>query len=66
VLEKLDKFHKTRRGHAVFGVVELAMCYGFVSWAIDTGNLLWWAAAGFLLLGAVQNFVQAIFWRPKR
>jgi len=23
MLEKLDKFHKTRRGHAVFGVVEL-------------------------------------------
>jgi len=64
MLEKLDKFHKTRRGHAVFGVVELAMCYGFVGWAIDTGNLLWWAAAGFLLLGAVQNFVQAI-WRRK-
>ena len=42
MLQKLDKFHKTRPGHLVFGLVELLMAYGFASWAIDTGNLLWW------------------------
>jgi len=65
MLDKLDKFHKTRRGHAVFGFVELVMAYGFVDWALDTGNWLWWVAAAFLLLGSVQNFARAIFWRPK-
>jgi hypothetical protein len=64
-LQKLDEFHKTRWGHLVFGLVELAMCYGFVDWALDTGALWWWAAAALLLLGAAQNFVQAA-WRRKK
>jgi hypothetical protein len=65
MLSKLDQFHQTRRGHAVFGLVELLMAYGFVDWALDTGNWLWWIVAAFLVVGAVQNFVQAIR-GPKR
>ena len=65
MLEKLDKFHKTRVGYLVFGFVELAMAYGFVNWALDTGNWLWWIAAAFLLLGAFQNLFYVI-WMPKK
>ena len=61
---KLDTFHKTRTGYIVFGLVELAMCYGFVDWALDTGNLLWWAAAIILLVVALQDLIRAIG-RPK-
>jgi len=64
-LQQLDKFHKTRLGHLVFGLVELLMAYGFASWAIDTGNLLWWIITAFLLLGVVQNFVLTVWVRQK-
>jgi len=66
MLERLDQFHKTRRGYAVFGLVELLMAWGFLDWALDTGNLLWWIVTAFLLLGVLQNFYQAIFWKAKK
>jgi hypothetical protein len=56
---KLDQFHKTRTGYIVFGLIELAMCYGFVDWALDSGNLLWWVAAIILFVGAMQDLFQA-------
>ena len=65
MLQKLNKFHQRRRGHAVFGLIELVMAAGFVDWALDTGNWLWWVAAAFLLLGVVQNFAKVVFWRTK-
>ncbi len=65
MLEKLNRFHQTRLGHVVFGLVELAMAAGFLDWALDTGNLLWWIATALLLIGVVENFVKAIWWRAK-
>jgi len=59
-LQKLDAFHKTRWGYLTFGVLELAMAYGIVDWALDSGALWWWIAAAILLLGALQNFVQFV------
>ncbi len=59
-LQQLDKFHKTRIGYLVFGLVELAMSYGFASWALGDGSLLWWAIAFVLLFGALQNFVHIL------
>jgi hypothetical protein len=35
------------------------MCYGFVDWALDSGNLLWWVAAIILFVGAMQDLFQA-------
>jgi len=64
-LKRLDDFHKTRPGYAVFGVIELAMSYGFLTWALDTGALWWWIIAIFLFAGSLQNFFHAI-WRPKK
>jgi hypothetical protein len=55
-LSKLDEFHNTRVGYLVFGLVELAMAYGFIDWALDTGSVWWWIAAAFLLIGVLQNF----------
>jgi len=59
-LERLDQFHKTRLGYAVFGLVELAMAWGFADWALDTGAWYWWVATAFLLLGVLQNFGQLV------
>jgi len=63
-LEMLDKFHKTRLGFAVFGLVELAMSYGFLNWGLDSGGWWLWAIALFLLVGSLQNFIHVI-WRGK-
>jgi hypothetical protein len=64
-LRSLDAFHKTRWGYLVFGLVELAMAYGFIDWALDSGTLWWWIATAVLLLGAGENFFYAIFWKGK-
>jgi len=64
-LEKLDKFHKTRLGCLVFGLVELIMAYGFINWALDSGGWRLWVIALFLLVSSLQNFFHAI-WRPKK
>ncbi len=59
-LKKLDTWHKTRVGHAVFGLVELGLAYGLGSRALDTGS--WWeyGLALLLLIGGVQNIVRMV------
>ncbi len=65
MLQKLDQFHQTRAGRAVFGVVELGMAYGFLDWALDSGFWLWWIVTAFLLVGSIQSFVQAVWGQRK-
>ena len=59
-LAKLDKFHKTRLGYLVFGLVELGLAYLFASLAINSGD--WWeyALTIIFLFGFLQNLVQVI------
>ena len=57
---QLDKFHKTKPGYLVFGLVELAIAYGFASLAIDRGNLWWYVLTIIFLIGTIQNFVHLI------
>jgi len=59
-LKQLDKFHKTRTGYAVFGLVELALGYLFFSLAVNSGSLWEWALTAILLLGVLQNFARLI------
>jgi hypothetical protein len=68
MIQKLDIWHKTRLGLLVFGLVELAITYGFVSLAIDRGNFLWYVLALIALIGSLQNFVKLIgaFFSGKR
>ena len=58
MLNRLDKWHKTRAGLLVFGLVELAIAYGFVSLAIDRGNLWWYLLTLIFLVGALQNLIK--------
>jgi hypothetical protein len=62
-ISRLDQFHKTRAGYLVFGLVELAMAYGFIDWALDSGAIWWWIAAAVLLLGAGENIFHTMFWK---
>jgi hypothetical protein len=54
-ITKFDTWHKTRIGHSVFAVVELAIAYIVGSRAISTGS--WWeyGIAFFFLIGSLQN-----------
>lgn len=60
MLKKLDAWHQTKLGLAVFGVAELALAYGFSSLAIDRGNFVWYLLALFFLVGFLQNFIKLI------
>ena len=59
-MHKLNLFHKTKLGLLVFGLVELAITYGFVSLSIDRGNLWWYLLALIFLIGTLQNLVKLI------
>jgi len=54
-LAKLDKWHRTRKGYLVFGLVELAIAYGFISWAINSAHLWAYLLAVLFFIGAVRN-----------
>lgn len=60
MLQKLNKWHQTRPGLLVFGLVELLIAYGFLSLAIDRGNPWWYALTLVFTIGFVQNFVKLI------
>jgi hypothetical protein len=64
----LDKWHKTKVGLLLFALIELGLAYGFVSLAIDRGNLFYYGLSLIFLIGFLQNsfkFVGAFF-RGKR
>ncbi len=63
-MEALDKWHKTRQGYLVFGLIELAIAYGFASWAIDTAHLWAYALGIIFFFGGVRNLIR-IFRTPK-
>ena len=56
MFRQLDQWHKTSVGYTVFGLVELAIAYGFAGLAIDRGNLWWYLLAIIFLVGFLQNF----------
>jgi hypothetical protein len=58
LVERFDRWHKTKVGLLTFGLVELAGCYILVSRAIHTGSLWQYALGAVFLVGAVQNFVR--------
>lgn len=59
-MDKLERWHKTRAGLLVFGLVELLITYGFVSLAIDRGNLWWYGLTLVFLVGSLQNIFKLI------
>lgn len=56
MIEKFDKWHKTKPGLLIFGVLELAIAYGFASLSIDRGNIVWYLLTLIFLVGGLQNF----------
>ena len=60
MVRRLHKWHQTKLGLLVFGLVELAVAYGFASLAIDRGNLWWYLLTLIFLVGALQNLFRLI------
>lgn len=60
MIKQLDKWHTTKTGLLVFGLVELALVYLFASLAIDRGNLWYYLLALICLAGTLQNFTRLI------
>jgi len=68
MFEKLDAFHQTRLGYAVFAAIELALAYVFISWAIDGGSWFDYGLALIFTIGFLQNLSKLIgtFFNGKR
>lgn len=60
MLNKLDKWHKTKLGLLAFGIVEMAIAYGFASLAIDRGSFWWYLLTLIFLIGSLQNLSKFI------
>lgn len=60
MIRRLADWHEGRAGRLVFGLVELAIAYGFASLSIDRGNLWYYLLTLIFLVGALQNFVKLI------
>lgn len=60
MFQRLDIWHKTKTGLAVFGLLEAGLAYVFASWAIDSGSLIDWFLAIVLAVGTLQNLVKFI------
>jgi hypothetical protein len=57
---KLNRWHKTKLGLLLFGLVELALAYGFASLAINNGNLWYYLLTLIFLVGTLQNVFKLI------
>ncbi len=60
MLAKFDRWHQTKPGLLIFGLIELAIAYGFASLAIDRGNFWWYLLTLIFLVGALQNLFKLI------
>lgn len=58
--QSIDKFHKTRLGYVVFGLVELGLTLAVLNWSLDNGSLWLWLLTFIFLFGFVQNFVHVM------
>jgi len=60
MLDKLDKFHNSRPGFAVFALFGLVVTYVFISYSIDTGNWFDYLIALLALIVFLQNLTKLI------
>jgi hypothetical protein len=59
-MKSLRKWHQTKPGLLIFGLIELAIAYGFASLAIDSGSLWWYLLTLVFFVGALQNIFKLI------
>ena len=60
MLNWLDKFHRTRWGFLAFAVIELALAYLFISWALDSGSIWDYLITLIFFVAFLQNLVKLV------
>ncbi len=60
MIKTLHKWHQSKLGLLVFGLVELGVAYGFAGLAIDRGGPWWYLPTLVFLFGALRNLVKLI------
>lgn len=60
MINKLDKFHKTKSGLLIFALLELGIAYWFASLSIDRGNFAYYILTFIFLFGFLQNSFKLI------
>jgi hypothetical protein len=60
MIKQLKKWHKTKLGLLVFGLMELAIAYGFACLAISHGNLWWYLFGLAFLVGSLNHLFKLI------
>ena len=60
MLDKLDKFHNTKLGYAMFALFGLVIAYVFISFAIDTGNWFDYLIVLLAIVVFLQNLTKLI------
>lgn len=58
-VNSLDKLHRTKRGKLIFGAIEFILAYIFATLAIDSGSIWQYFLAVILLIGGVNNLINA-------
>lgn len=61
--QAIEKFHKTRLGYLIFGLVELGLAYACALWALTSGSLWVWLVAIILFVGFLQNVVRMVVYK---
>lgn len=54
-IDKIDRWHQTKKGLITYGLVELAVAYLLASKAIDNGSLMVYVLALVAFIGGVKN-----------
>lgn len=55
MLNKIEKWHKTRQGFLAFAFVEAGLAFLFANLAVDSGSLIQWTLAIVLAFGVISN-----------
>lgn len=60
MIKTLHRWHQSKLGLLVFGLVELAIAYGWAGLAIDRGGPWWYLLTLVFLFGALHNLFKLI------
>jgi hypothetical protein len=63
IIDRLDSWKHTRAGYGISSIIEAALAYGFVSWAIDSGSLIAYFFTLVFSIGSFNNLFKALTYR---
>lgn len=58
LINRLDRWHKTPKGHLTFGVLEIVLAYILLSIALDTASMWVYLGGILMLIGGLRNLIR--------